>query len=43
MAKLYSRRGLLLVDEVAEVPVLTVELYCKWYSLFLIKPDGDIE
>ncbi len=40
-----SSRGLLLawVAEALEVPVLTVEVYCKWYHLQLLRPDGSVE
>jgi hypothetical protein len=24
-------------------PILTVELYCKWYGLQLLRPDGTVE
>lgn len=43
MAKLYSKRGFLLVDDPGSTPTLTVELYCKWYKLFLVQSDGWIE
>lgn len=24
-------------------PVLTVENYCKWYNLYLVMPNGEVE
>lgn len=36
-----SARGIALVATgPADVPVLTVENYCKWYTLHVIHPDG---
>jgi hypothetical protein len=26
-----------------KVPILTVENYLKWYSLYLVNPDGSVE
>lgn len=39
-----SARGLplLLIEEPADVPVLTVELYQKWYTLHVVHVDGQI-
>lgn len=39
-----SKRGnkLVLVGEVFR-PTLTVENYCKWYELHLVRPDGRVE
>lgn len=34
---------LLYVGDQPQVPVLTVENYCKWYKLFLVHPDGSVE
>ena len=34
---LFSQRELLLT-----VPVLTVELYCKWYELWVVHPNLDL-
>lgn len=41
----YSDRGIPLVYNNApdKQPVLTVENYLKWYSLFLVNPDGSVE
>ena len=33
----------LIFDGVSDRPIVTVELYCKWYSLHLIYPDGKAE
>jgi len=33
-------RGYLLADEPQSETIITVELYCKWYSLYLLHPDG---
>ena len=40
---LCSPRGfsLVLCDAVA-APTITVEAYIKWYSLFLVRPDGSV-
>lgn len=41
-----SPRGFPLVDTCTgsrRVPVLTCELYVKWYALYLIMPDGRVE
>lgn len=40
-----SSRGLPLVcvDDIVEVPTLTVENYCKWYDMQIIHPDGRVE
>jgi hypothetical protein len=49
MQHFMSPRGLPLVYSIPdngypqECPVLTVENYCKWYSLFLVHPDGRVE
>lgn len=42
----FSERGIPLVycgPAPKDVPVLTVENYCKWYTLYLIKPNGIVE
>ncbi len=41
----YSDRGMPLILDAntvlpVRVPTLTVEMYCKWYTPFLIMPDG---
>jgi hypothetical protein len=39
-----SRRlPLVCVDDNVEVPILTVENYCKWYDLQIVHPDGRVE
>lgn len=39
-----SARNLPLVAQTpGDVPVLTVENYCKWYTLHLLHPDGRVE
>ena len=39
-----STRGYpLVIDIVPQVPTLTVELYVKWYTLYLVHPDERIE
>lgn len=40
-----SDRGKMLVHQQAYegTPIVTVENYEKWYSLFLIQPDGTVE
>jgi hypothetical protein len=45
MLFLMSERGLplLLSNGLPLAPTLTVELYEKWYTLYLVKPNGDIE
>ena len=41
---LVSDRGIPLVCQSAgNIPVLTVENYCKWYDLYLVFPDGKVE
>lgn len=41
----YSPRGeqLVFIGEPMDVPVITVENYTKWYTLFTIQPDGKVE
>ena len=41
----FSDRGipLLYTNAPIDIPVLTVENYCKWYKLFLINPNGSVE
>ena len=42
----FSERGIPLIYMYGadkELPILTAELYCKWYTLYLINPDGSIE
>lgn len=40
----YSGRGHALVfQSTVTYPVLTVEVYCKWYDLFIVHPSGRIE
>ncbi len=46
MPKYDSDRGMPLVyvgEPPPERPILTVENYCKWYSLYLVKPGGWVE
>jgi len=39
----YSYRGFLLFTPPdAELPLLTVELYCKWYKFYLITKDENV-
>jgi hypothetical protein len=40
-----SDRGIMLlyVGEPVSVPILTLENYTKWYSVFMIMPDGTVE
>lgn len=40
----YSDRGipLLLNYEPTNQPIVTVENYMKWYSLYLVQPDGTV-
>lgn len=40
-----SPRGHLLAyfDATATMPVIAIELYLKWYELFVIMPDGTVE
>lgn len=41
--KYYSPRGMeLIVECIADRPVLTVELYMKWYDLFIVHPNGQV-
>lgn len=38
-----SERGIaLFCDGVADVPLITVENYMKWYSIYAIYPDGHV-
>lgn len=38
-----SERGeILALDEDPIVPIITVELYCKWYSLHVIHINGNV-
>ena len=41
----YSPRGeqLVFIGEPMDVPIITVENYTKWYTLFTIQPDGKVE
>ena len=41
----YSPRGkqLVFIGEPMYVPIITVENYTKWYTLFTIQPDGKVE
>ncbi len=41
-----SSRGIPLVyygEPFNDAPILTVENYCKWYTLWLIMPDGTVK
>lgn len=39
-----TKRGhQLIYNGVSDRPIVTVELYCKWYSLYLIQPNGSVE
>lgn len=42
--QLVSERGNVLVEQrVLDIPLVTVENYEKWYSLYIIQPSGDVE
>lgn len=46
MAKYVSHRGIpLLAQEVDPEgrPIVTMENYCKWYSVYALHPDGRVE
>lgn len=40
---LRSARGFLLLGAVGKVPLVTVELYVKWYEIFVVHPSGSIQ
>lgn len=33
----------MILEEPSTVPLLTVENYCKWYTVWLVHPDGRVE
>lgn len=40
----YSWRGLpLIYVEKHDVPIVTMENYCKWYGIQVVHPDGKVE
>lgn len=41
----FSPRGhqLVFIGKPAEVPIVTIENYHKWYSIYLIMPDGSVQ
>lgn len=42
--RLVSERGLELVEQrVLDIPLITVENYEKWYRLYVIQPNGEVE
>lgn len=46
MITYYSKRNMPLVywgNLIADITILTVENYCKWYDLYLIHADGKVE
>ncbi len=43
-AKVFSDRGnLLIISCSSDLPILTIELYIKWYTLYKVFPDGTFE
>lgn len=40
----FSKRGHpLITTETSDKPILTVENYCKWYSIQVLMPDGEVK
>ena len=38
-----SDRGIpLICQQVYNIPVITLENYCKWYNIYVIMPDGNV-
>lgn len=43
VTKWVSERGKELFGSPCDIPLLTVENYCKWYNLYVILPNGRVE